>query len=67
VDEVVGIAVRRWRSSPRRKGGRRDRGHDLGRGLADRFVETVYDHPHVREDWMFLAAALADVLQQEGG
>jgi hypothetical protein len=62
VEEVVTIAVRRWRSSNRRKGGRRDRVHDLGTGLYQHF--GVMEGREQRDDFQFLARALAQVLQK---
>ncbi|MBA2528321.1 MAG: hypothetical protein H0V18_21425 [Pyrinomonadaceae bacterium] len=37
VAEVVTVALRRWRSSGRRKGGQRHPANDLGKGLWDHF------------------------------
>jgi hypothetical protein len=63
VNEVVSIALRRWGSSKRRKGGRLDRVHDLGTGLYQHF--GVLEGREQRDDFQFLARALAEVLEKE--
>jgi hypothetical protein len=63
VNEVVAVALRRCRSSRRRKGGRHDRVHDLGTGLYQHFA--VLEGREQRDDFQFLARVLAEVLQKE--
>jgi hypothetical protein len=61
-NEVARIALRRWRSSERRKGGRHDWVHDLGTGLYRHF--GILEGREQRDDFQFLASALAEVLQR---
>ena len=62
VAEIVTTALRRWRSSERRKGGQRDRVHDVGKGLWDHF-KVEFDY-RGRDDFIFLGAVLAEVMQE---
>jgi hypothetical protein len=61
VDELVAVAIRRWRSRNRRAGGRSDAVADLANGLHAHFSDVVEDRQE-RDDWMFLARELAPVL-----
>jgi hypothetical protein len=62
VEEVVSVAMRRWRSRNRRAAGRRDPIRDLAAGLHAHFPEVIEDR-QARDDWLFLARALGAVLQ----
>jgi hypothetical protein len=61
-EEIVTVALRRWRSQDRRKGGRRDPTTDLAKGLHEHYAHI--DWPSARRNFQFLAEQLAQVLRQ---
>jgi hypothetical protein len=60
-EEIVAVALRRWRSNQRRKGGHRDPVADLAKGLHEHFAGIEW--PDARADFHFLAERMAAVLR----
>lgn len=64
--EIAAIAVRRWRSFPRRASGpRANQVHDLARGLRSALrSDPAFEEPTDRHDWIQVAEWIAPALRE---